>query len=190
MPIFSRKLTDAEKEILSKYKRNDPITHGGNGFAYQLNDYLNKNEQISWVKECTKILDEIFKSSFFSKDTEVFRASSPIDDFCSDNIFSCKQYLSTARTLEATWQHFPRINNNKASLLKIYCPKGSFAIDMEANNYGGTEHEILLPREINFIIENIQIIDDKSEISNCITAFNYPTHIELLKIYELSLKLS
>jgi hypothetical protein len=166
MPTLSRELTDAEKEILGKYKRSGTLDES-HFCTYELNHLLKTtpNNLIPlWISEYTHNLDKIFNISSLSNDIEVYRASEPIDKFCSNDVFSCKQYVSTARTKEVIKRHFSGIKG-EAALLKIFCQQGCRAIDMEINNsHDGMEQEILLPRAIEFSITNTEVIIDRESI--------------------------
>lgn len=150
-------LTEEEKIIYNSYKNDD--------FSFNLNEDLRLGHETNYTEEI-KVLDNIINKSEFDNGRQLFRATVERDiiPFIKEGIYVNPEYLSTSTELRGIKSFFNE--SIGAVFLMIYCSKGTNYADMEANEVNTIgEHEILLGRNNEFIVDEDSYITDKKTIT-------------------------
>ena len=188
MQIHLHELTSDEREVLDLYKGNSSHL-GVLCFADYINECLRRGFPLDgpWDK-VIRTFDSLFAKSALPDDTLLYRAT--VDDFVAPFVinheFAYPAYMSTATDEYVVQRHFASASRGRpAALLRILCPAGTPALDLEMNpDFCGHEQEVLLPCRARFKVDRTQEIADRDEMASYMSAF-YARNYSLLKIYEL-----
>lgn len=183
-----RTLTQAQQAVFKLYKGNGPFQNQ-QCFADFLNTTLGCGQQLPPQWEAHAIeLDGLIQASLLPSSTKLYRAM--LDCYLAPHLeadtLRYPAYMSTSIEELAVRRHFAStFRGLPAALLRIECDVGTPALDMEGSGtFGGTEQELLLPRGSTFKIENVEVIEDKNEMTRLMTQM-YAENYSSLKIYQL-----
>lgn len=176
-------------EVYRLYKGNSPFD-GQLCFADFLNQSLRDGVQLSpsWTI-ASQQLDALIANSIARSPMTLYRAT--VDNFVAPHISGTRlvypAYMSTSTDEESIHRHFATgFRGVIAALLRIQCPVGLPALDMEGEaSFGGHEREILLPRGAQFEIQLDSETSDPAQIAE-ITSALYAKSYTALRIYSLS----
>jgi len=139
VPLVYSKLTPEEKSVIKSYS--------GNGYI-GLNSSLRRNDLDEETSKNVKLLDSAIAKSKLSSRT-LFRGFSNKDVY-NNNVTEVNDlgYISTGKTdftarVYAGVEDFPIIE-------KIHIPEGFNGLEIDKNEFGVRESEVLLPRDTKF----------------------------------------
>jgi len=176
------------EQVFRLYKANAPFA-GQQCFADYLNQCLRDGDPLAepWLSARSS-LDAMIAHSSLSQSTTLYRAT--IDAFVYPyrvgNEIMYPAYMSTTTDEGSLQRHFAcGFRDVPAALLKIECPPGLPALDMESDRaFGGHEQEVLLPRGSRFEVLDISEETDRQVMAEIISPV-YVGAYTLLKTYTL-----
>lgn len=174
------------------YKSNSPFD-GQSCFTDYLNMALALGQPLSpmWESKAEELDSLIWRSP--TRDTvKLYRAT--LDGYVNrligrDGELIYPAFMSTSDDASSIQRHFSTpLRNISAALLKIECPVGTPALNMEADfSFGGHEHEFLLPRNSIFDVISVYEITERNEMNQIMSEL-YATSYSSLKVYNLRFK--
>lgn len=172
-------LNPSEKQVFDKYKSN------AESFAYNLNDSLRRNEDLTKYGSDIDTLDKIIKTFKCPDTVTLYRATteSLILPFIDNSTYTNPEYLSTSKSLDDVKRHFTESQN--PVLVTFICSPNTPMADLESNSqFGGDEKEMLLGRQNTFTVLSNKVITNKDEIEKILGKF-YMLGVTSLRIIEL-----
>lgn len=179
-------------EAFHLYKANSPFD-GQSCFTDYLNEQLALGQPLShlWASKAEE-LDSLIWRSPIQETAMLYRATLDgyVNRFISgDSELIYPAFMSTSDDESSIQRHFSTPHRNiSAALLKIECPAGTPALDMEADtSFGGHEREFLLPRNSIFEVISMYETTERHEMAQIMSSF-YATSYSSLKVYNLKFK--
>jgi len=180
--------TPSADEVYRLYKGNSPFG-GEQCFADFLNQSLRDGVRLGlpWLS-ASQQLDALIANSVAKSPMTLFRAT--VDHFVapyiSGGLLVYPAYMSTSTDQRSIQRHFATAFRGViAALLRIECPVGLPALDMESEaSFGGHELEVLLPRDAQFEIRLESDTADQAQISAATSAI-YAKSFTSLRTYSL-----
>jgi len=175
-------------DVYRLYKGNSPFGREL-CFADFLNQSLRDGLQLAppW-STASQLLDVLIANSIAKSPMILYRATidSFVAPYISDGRLVYPAYMSTSTDEGSIQRHFATaFRGVTAALLRIECPGGLPALDMEANaSFGGYEREVLLPRGAQFEIHLDSETNDPAKIAE-ITSAVYAKSYTSLRTYLL-----